>query len=186
MNPKLRAFVDYGPLVAFFAGFYLSGKDMFVATGAVMITTFVVLAISYKIERKLAPVPLFTGCVVGFFGSLTLILKDPAFVMMKPTIIYSCFAALLIGGLTRNKMFLQMVMGKQLTLPDFAWRALTIRFAIFFILLAALNEFVRHNYSMEVWLNFKIFGATGLVFAFSISQTPYISKHFIENRSDDE
>lgn len=186
MNPKLRAFVDYGPLVAFFAGFYLSDKNMFVATGAVMVTTLIVLAISYKVERKLAPVPLFTGIIVTFFGSLTLILKDPAFVMMKPTIIYSFFAALLIGGLARDKMFLEMVMGRQLTLPHFAWRTLTIRFSMFFIMLAALNEYMRHNYSMEVWVNFKVFGATALVFLFSVSQTPYISKHFIETPNDEE
>ncbi len=185
MNPKLRTAIDFGPLIAFGLAFYLSDQNMFIATAAIMAATLIVLPIGYSIERKLAPMPLFTGVIVMFFGGLTLILKDPSFVMMKPTIVYGFFATILLGGLVRDKNFLEMVMGQQLELPHHAWRTLTFRMVGMFIFLAILNEIVRHNMTMDAWVKFKIFGATGIFFVFNLTQVPFIMKHMPQVEEDE-
>ncbi len=186
MPPKLKTALDFGPLLIFLGAFYLTGKDMIQATIAVMVAVILSLIIAFIYERRFPPIPLFTAAIFMFMGGLTVYLDDPKFVMMKPTIVYIGFAAILLGGVLFKKHLLQLLMGEQLNLPEFAWRVLTIRFAAAFLVMALANEIARRQLSEAAWINFKVFGLTILMFLFSITQAPYISKHFIIEKDDEE
>ena len=165
---------DYGPLIAFFTGYMMNGRDLMVATVWLMIATAIATLVLLVIERRVPVMPLVTAGIVGVFGGLTLWLKDDTFIKMKPTIVQLIFAVILLGGLAFGKLLLKPLFGAAWKMRDSAWRTITIRYGLFFIAAAALNEVVWRTQSTDFWVNFKIFGLIGLTVLFSLSQTPLI------------
>jgi len=177
----LRPLVDYGPLAAFFAVYWLA--DLMAATVAIMAATAVALALSLIVERRVPPMPLVTAAIVGVFGGLTLWLNDDTFIKMKPTIVQLIFAAVLLGGLAFRKPLLKPLLGSAWPLDDAGWHKLTLRFALFFLAMAALNEAVWRTQSTDVWVTFKVFGILALTFVFVVSQVYFMRGHM---QHDDE
>ena len=176
MNPQLRRLLmDLGPLILFFAIFQYAG--IFVATGVFMIAILVSLAISWHREKKLSPVPLVTAILVVIFGSLTLYLHNDVFIKVKVTILYSIFGVTLLTGLRFNRLFIKYVFAEAFDLTERGWRGLTLRWGIFFLALAALNEAVWRNTTTATWVSFKVWGIVGLIFLFALAQTPFLLKH---------
>lgn len=176
MNPQLRKLaLDLGPLLIFFAAFKYLG--IFAATGAFMVAVLVALAIGYALEKKLSPMPIFTAVLVVIFGGLTLYLQNDLFIKMKPSVLYAFFGALLLGGLRFNRLFIKYVFGQAFELTEAGWIKLTVRWGIFFLALAALNEAVWRSTSTETWVAFKVWGIIPLLFLFALAQTPLVMKH---------
>jgi intracellular septation protein len=176
MNPQLRKLaLDLGPLLIFFAAFKYLG--IFAATAAFMVAVLIALAIGYAVERKLSPMPIFTAVLVVVFGGLTLYLQDDVFIKMKPTVLYAFFGILLLGGLGFNRLFIKYVFAQAFELDEAGWRKLTIRWGIFFLALALLNEMVWRATSTETWVAFKVWAIIPLLFLFALAQTPLVMKH---------
>jgi len=171
----LRAAVDYGPLAAFFIVYWLA--DLIAATVAIMAATGVVLVIALVVERRVPRMPLVTAAVVGVFGGLTLWLNDDTFIKMKPTIVQLIFAAVLFGGLLFRRPLLKPLLGTAWPLDDDGWHKLTLRFALFFLVMAGLNEAVWRTQTTDVWVTFKVFGIMALTFLFVISQVYFMRTH---------
>ncbi|HEX3937813.1 MAG TPA: septation protein A [Xanthobacteraceae bacterium] len=178
LNPLLKLALDLGPLVLFF--FANSRYGIFVATGTFMVAVLAALAVSFALTRHLPIMPVVTAIIVVIFGGLTLFLHDATFIKVKPTIIYALFGAVLIGGLFFNKPLLGVVFDSLFDLTDEGWRKLTLRWALFFFLLAVLNEIVWRNTSTNVWVDFKVFGVMPLTFVFGALQMPLLKKYAIE------
>ena len=178
LNPLLKLTLDLGPLILFF--FANSHYGIFVATATFMVAVLAALAVSYVLTRHLPIMPVVTAMIVVVFGGLTLILHDATFIKVKPTIIYALFGAVLLGGLFFNKPLLGIVFDSLFELTDEGWRKLTLRWALFFFLLAVLNEIVWRNTSTNVWVDFKVFGVTPLTLVFGALQVPLIKKYTIE------
>ena len=68
-------------------------------------------------------------------------------------------------------------MGKSLNLDPAGWKTLTIRYAIFFVVMAALNELIWRTQSESFWVSFKVFGLLGLTIGFSLLQMPFLGRH---------
>lgn len=173
----LKPVADYGPLAVFF-GVYLKWGLM-PATGALIAATVVALAISLIMVRRVPLMPLITAIVVGIFGGLTLWLHDDTFIKMKPTIVQAILGAILLGGLVVGKPLLKPVMGTAWNMDEAGWRKLTLRFALFFLAMAVLNECVWRTQSTDFWVNFKVFGLFGLTMVFSLAQMPLLQRHRI-------
>jgi len=176
-EPKwLSPTVDYGPLAVFFAAYFMA--DLLTATAALMVATAVALALSLAVRRKVPLLPVITAVIVGVFGGLTLWLEDETFIKMKPTIIQAIFAAVLLGGLALGRPLLKPLLGAALPpMDDVGWRRLTLRYGLFFIAMAALNEAVWRTQSTDFWVTFKVFGIVALTLIFGVAQVPLISRH---------
>ena len=72
------------------------------------------------------------------------------------------FGAVLLGGLIFGKPLLGVVFDSLFHLTEEGWRKLTLRWALFFLALAVLNEIVWRSTSTDVWVNFKVFGVMPL------------------------
>ena len=180
MNAKtppswLKPVTDYGPIAVFFVAYM--ARDLMWATGALMAATAAALVLSLVLARRVPLMPLITAGVVGFFGGLTLWLQDETFIKMKPTIVQLLFAAILLGGLMAGRPLLKPLMGAAWPMDEEGWRRLTLRFAIFFVAMAALNELVWRTQSTDFWVTFKVFGILGLTFVFALAQTPLMRRH---------
>src|ERR1700730_11729333 len=107
INPILKLALDLGPLILFFVAY--GRADLFVATAVFMVATVVALGVGYALTRHVPLMPLATAVIVVGMGSLTLILHSETFIKMKPTIVYTLFGVVLMGGQLMGKPLLAMV-----------------------------------------------------------------------------
>jgi intracellular septation protein len=181
ISPALKLALELGPLVLFFVANARWG--IFAGTAIFMVAVLVALAVSYVLTRRLPIIAVVSGVIVTVFGSLTLFLHDETFIKVKPTIIYALFGATLTFGLIFRKPLLELVFDSVFNLTDEGWRKLTLRWAVFFFFMAALNEVVWRNFSTDTWISFKLFGAVPLTFLFAALQYPLLMKHDAERET---
>ncbi|SOC08780.1 inner membrane-spanning protein YciB [Rhodobacter maris] len=185
--PALKAALDFGPLLVFFAAFFLF-KDHpvtlwgesyggFVLATAIFVPVLVVaMAALWALTGRLAPMQIATLVLVVVFGGLSIWFNDPRFFKMKPTLIYLLFAGLLGFGLLRGKPWLQLVMDGAIPMAPEGWVILTKRLVAFFVFLAIANETIWRLFSDTVWVNFKTFGLPVLLMGFFAAQAPLFSR----------
>lgn len=178
LHPFARLGLDLGPLVIFFFANALWG--IFAATAVFMAAMIVSVTAGFLIERRLSPMPLITAALVLVFGGLTLWLNNDTFIKIKPTILYVIFAAVLLGGLAMGRLFIKALLSATFRLPDHAWRVLTWRWAIYFVLIAVANEIVWRNATTDQWVAFKVWGIFPLTLLFAFAQTPFLLRNQIE------
>ncbi|MDA1099805.1 MAG: septation protein A [Proteobacteria bacterium] len=183
-NPILKLSLEIGPLALFFLANARAG--LFWATGVFMVAIIVSLSITWMLERRLPTLPLVTGIFVLIFGGMTLYLQDELFIKLKPTIVNTLFAAILLAGLFWGKSFLKSLMGSMFPMTDQGWRVLTLRWAMFFVVLALLNEIVWRNTSTDNWVSFKVFGIMPLTIIFSVLQLPTMNRHRLPEGSSED
>ncbi|MCP4070120.1 MAG: septation protein A [Hyphomicrobiales bacterium] len=192
-RPALKLALELGPLVVFFlANKYgealaemfpiladLGGK-IFVGTALFMVAMVISLVASRILLGTLAVMPLVTGFFVLVFGGLTLYLQNDIFIKMKPTIVNLIFAGILLGGLVFGKSLLAYVFDSAFKLDDAGWKKLTLRWGLFFVCLAILNELVWRNFSTDFWVTFKVWAIMPLSMIFMMAQLPLLKAHSIE------
>jgi intracellular septation protein len=196
INPILKLVLELGPLALFFGAYWLGSKEpagstilgvpmtpLLKATGVMMVTVVVTLAISYALLRRIPIMPLVTAIIVIIFGSLTFYFHDETFIKMKPTALYLLFGGALLGGLAINRPLLPILFDGALNVTAEGWRKLTWRWAFFFLALAALNEIVWHKFSESTWVAFKTFGIMPLTILFALAQAPLVMRY---EAKDDE
>ena len=144
-----------------------------------MVAVVVALAANWLLVRRLAIMPLVSGAVVLVFGTLTVVLQDDLFIKIKPTIINSLFGTALLGGLAFGKPLLEMVFDGVMSLTEEGWKKLTVRWALFFFVLAILNEVVWRTQTTDFWVSFKVFGILPITLVFSALQYPLMMRYAI-------
>ena len=198
LSPGLKLLLDLGPLLLFFfansrpqffapllrpflAEPLITGEHagIFVATAVFIPAILAALAISYALTLHIAVMPVVTAVIVVVFGGLTLALQNETFIKMKPTLVYVLFAVTLLGGLAFKKPLLGMVFDSVFNLTDEGWRKLTLRWGVFFAVMAVLNEIIWRNFSTDAWVNFKVFGFLPLTMIFAAMQFPLLQKYSV-------
>ncbi|MEQ1615198.1 MAG: septation protein A [Hyphomicrobiaceae bacterium] len=172
----LKMLVEIGPLVVFFAVNYAT-KNLFLATGIFMVSTAISLGVSYRMFGRLPPMLLVSSVLVFVLGGMTLWLQEATFIKLKPTIVYSLFAIVLLSGLAFGKHYLRLLIGEVFKLSPQGWKILTFRWAAFFLGMAVLNEIVWRNFSDDFWIAFKLVGAIPLTIVFGVAQLSLMKRY---------
>ncbi|EPE95869.1 septation protein A [Rhizobium grahamii] len=191
-HPMLKLALELGPLLIFFfanlRGAWLVerfpvllelGGPLFVATALFMAATVISLIVSKVMLGHLPIMPFVSGIVVVIFGSLSIYLQNETFIKMKPTIVNALFGVSLLGGLAFGKSLLGYVFNAAFQLDSEGWRKLTVRWGIFFLFLAVLNEVIWRNFSDDFWVAFKVWGTMPITIIFTMAQMPLIMKHTV-------
>jgi len=181
INPFLKLTLEIGPLLLFFAANARWG--IFVATGIFMAAVVVALVASYLVMHRVPVMTIVSALIVVVFGGLTLVLQNDLFIKLKPTIIYLLFAAVLLGGLVFGKPVLELVFDSVFDLTEEGWRKLTVRWGVFFVALAILNEIVWRTQTTDFWVSFKLFGVVPLTFLFAALQYPLLTRYDAKRQS---
>jgi intracellular septation protein len=185
----LRPALELGPLVVFFlvnakADLIFgneASQNIFYATAAFMMAIVLSLGVSYAKFRRIPTMPLVTGVFVLVFGTLTLVLHDELFIKIKPTLVNLLFAAGLLMAAGLKKPLLKQLFDGAFQITDEGWMVLTLRWGLFFVVLAAINEIVWRNFSTEFWASFKIFGIMPLTIVFAMAQAGVLSRYALRN-----
>ncbi len=174
----LKPACDYGPLLVFLVVYFAS--DILTATAALMAATVFAVVVSWVVTRAIPWLPLFAAAILGVFGGLTLAFEDEIWLKIRPTVMQVVFAVALYGSLLLGKPLLKLLINRAFAMPDTAWRVLTLRFALFFLVMAGLNEVVWRTQSTDFWVTFDTVGQMGINFIFAMSQLPYMLRHHEE------
>lgn len=172
----MKAIVDLIPVILFFVAY--SFYDFYVATWVLMgalVAQIVLLKAFGKPVEKMHWITLFL--VIGF-GALTLFLRDPMFLMWKPTVVNWLFAGAMLGSqLWMKRSIMKRMLDSVADFPDFVAARLSYAWALFLFLLGVLNLYVAYNFSEAFWVNFKLFGLIGLTLAFTVAQGFYLARY---------
>ena len=183
--PGARLAIDLGPLVVFFGVNAWGG--IFAATIAFMIAMVAAMLISQLKYRHISPMLWFSAAMVVVLGGITVWLHDETFIKIKPTIYYSTVAALLLFGLATRRNLLKAVLGSAYPgLSDRGWQILTRNWALFFIVMACLNEAVWRTTSTDFWVGFKLWGFLPATFLFALAHVPMLVRHGMQLEAREE
>ena len=172
----MQLFIEYFPLLVFFIINSIAG--IYWATGSLIVAAFVQI-FYYKIKKEKIPAKqwIIFGLIV-VFGGLTIYLQNDAFLKWKVTIINAFFAgALLVSNTFFKKNIIKEFLAESLSLPENIWSRLNLAWAMFFLFCSGLNYYIAFNYDLDTWVNFKVFGLTGLMFLFSITSILFLYKY---------
>jgi len=171
----MKFLYDLFPVILFFISYKM--YDIFIATAVAIIATLIQIIFAYMRNKKVDKMLLFNGIIITLLGGLTILLKDKTFIMWKPSVIYWALSlSLLISNSFFNKNLIKLAIGHQVQLKDIYWNKLNWATTFFFTSLGFINLYVAFNFDENTWVNFKLFGITGLLFIYIIFITFYLTK----------
>lgn len=172
----MKILLDYLPIALFAGAYYL--RDIYFATVVLIVALFLQVAWMWSTTRKLPKMQLATAILALILGGITLILHDPSFIKMKPTVLYGAFALVLLGSqYIGEKPLIQRMLASNMKLPDAVWRRVNVMWAGFFLFCGVLNFYVARDFAEATWVNFKLFGMFGLTLVFVLLQGVYLARH---------
>lgn len=187
--PLLKLSLELGPLIVFFVANAFGQKlidniplfqgfddPLYPATAFFMVAMAISLLLSWLLMKRIAVMPVVTAIVLAVFGTLTFVFQDTTFIKMKPTIVNALFGTVLLGGLLFGQSLLKYVFGEVYKLKPQGWLVLTVRWGLFFFVLAGLNEVVWRAFP-DYWVAFKVWGVMPLTVVFSMLQLPILQKY---------
>lgn len=181
----MQLLFDVLPVIVFFVVYRLFG--IYAATVAIIATMAVQIAYQWLRYRKVNRMFLVSGILVAVFGGITLVLRNPIFIQWKPTIVNWLFAAVFLGSqFIGKKTLIERVMGHAIELEPAFWRQLNMMWVAAFLGLGAANLYVVYHFPEKTWVDFKLFGMTGLLLLVAVSQAVWISIKTAKSRSHGE
>ena len=146
-----------------------------------IVATFLQIGLLALLRRKIEPMLWISLGIIVVFGGATLVLRDETFIKWKPTVLYWLFgSALALSELLLRRNLIRSMLGAQVELPDAVWRRLNWSWVAFFAFMGAANLLVAFNFTTDQWVNFKLFGATGLMLLFVVGQALFLARHVEE------
>lgn len=172
----MKFLFDLFPVILFFVIFKIYG--IYAATAAAIAATFVQIGWVWLRHRKVDSMLWISLAIIVLLGGATLLLQNEMFIKWKPTVLYWLFALiLLLSALFFKKNLIQVMLGKKMTLPTVVWGKLNMSWIVFFMLMGGINIHIAFNYSIDTWVNFKLFGSFGLMLTFVIMQAIILAKY---------
>lgn len=147
--------VDFLPILGFI--FVANKGKVYQATSVLMLLTIATTVYTYVKEKRLPYITLYVAFITIFFGSATLHRHNMTYLQLRDTLYdLSLFIVFSLGLLFRVSV-LKLSLHKLFTLTDKSWNLMTKGWALFFLLCAVTNEYLRRAGTIEAWLNFKEF-----------------------------
>ncbi len=175
----LKLLIEIFPLVLFFYAYDSEHRESIYLATKIFMAAMVVSMIASKIVfKKIGLILWISGGLVVVLGGATIYFKSDLFIKLKPTILYGFFALSLLGGMAFGKYFLRNVFAAGFPpMPEEAWRKLTLRFGLFYIFNAILNEIIHRNFTLETWIATKLWLFIPLSLLFMMAQMPLLMKY---------
>lgn len=181
----MKFIFDLFPVIVFFVAY--KTYDIYVATAVAIVATLVQIGWVWLRHRKVDKMLWMSLAAIGLLGGATLMLQDELFIMWKPTVLYWLFSAiLLVSSAFFKKNLIQALLEKQLVLPERVWGKLNASWIMFFIFMGGINLHIAYGYSLDTWVNFKLFGSTGLMIIFVVAQVMMLGKYVKHPEEDKE
>ena len=179
----MKLLFDLFPVILFFVAFKIQG--IYVATSVAIAATVAQIIWTKWRHGKVDTMLWVSFAIIGVFGGATLLLHDETFIKWKPTVLYWMFSAILLASnLFFKKNLMRSLLQEKIALPLHIWNRLNLSWSLFFAALGFINLYVEFSYSTDAWVNFKLFGFTGLMVVFILGQSVWLAKYVDEKKEN--
>ena len=179
----MKLLFDLFPVLLFFIAFKFQG--IYVATTVAIAATVAQIIWTKFRHGKVDTMLWVSFAIISVFGGATLLLHDETFIKWKPTVLYWLFSViLLVSNVMFNKNLMRSLLQEKIALPLHIWNRLNLGWSLFFAVLGFVNLYVAFNYSTDAWVNFKLFGFTGLMLVFILAQSAWLAKYVDEKKEN--
>jgi intracellular septation protein len=180
---------DFGPVFLFMITYNVMNRidqerAIIFASAAIIISTVLALIWSLWKHNRVPYIAIATTVAVSLFYGATIFTGDAIYAKIKPTFMNLLFATAILGSVLFGRNIWKLAFGGAFDLPDQVWTHLAVRWGLFFVFLAVLNEFIWRNYSEAFWANFKFFGVLPITILFALSNIPITLKWFGKSEDD--
>lgn len=174
--------LDFGPLLIFFGTFHWMRRNnpdeaLFIAAAIFAVAAIIAMTFGWVKHRNVSFVLIFSTLLIVGTTALAFLFDNKVFLFMRPTVINGLMGLGVLGGVVIGKNVLKLLLGGTFTLPEKAWNILAIRWGIFFLCIALINEVVWRTQTESFWVNFKTFGFFPMTLLFTFAQIPFIQRH---------
>lgn len=181
IGPKLKATLEFGPILGFVAVYLLVREQTYTLAGrdwdgfVLLVGGFVPVvlassAVMWRLTGRITPMQVLTLIIMTLSGALTVGFNDERFFKMRTTVVCLTLSAILWVGLARGQAWLEGVMGGVVALSPAGWTFLTRRFAAVLLVLATANEAVWRNFSTDIWVAYDTFVMPAAFFGYLVWQ----------------
>jgi len=191
---RLKIAIDYGPIIAFGAAFFLvpvlgiapRAEALIWASGVLAVTSVIAVIAGLVLEKRIAWLPLIAAILGIPFAILTVVFKDPVFIKIKMTIVNVLIGGGLLVALGLGKNPFKALLGSSLQLKDAAWPRLTVYYALFYLLMAVANEFIWRTQTDAVWVSWKMGSLIGGPILLTLALIPFLMKNMVTGDTEGE
>lgn len=176
----INTLCEFGPILSFILAFEI--WDFKAGTIAMMGTVLVALFVLKRTENHLPIFALLSTITVILFGGVSLVVDIPSIFILRDTIFDGLFGAVLLVSVFMKKPLFQYLFHNVFAITFRGWNILSLRWGVFFILLALSNEWIRHMVTPEAWVLAKVLMIVAS-FVFGILQFPMIRRHRLPEAS---
>ncbi|TAG50192.1 MAG: septation protein A [Betaproteobacteria bacterium] len=173
----MQFILEYAPIILFFAAYKL--KDIYFATGVAIVASILAIAYAWFVTKKVTTMQWLSLGIIVVFGGATLLLHDETFIKWKPSALYGALGLTLLFGKLVMKRDWVGILFKQANIqaPAAVWTRITWAWIVFFAFMAALNGYIATYFSLDAWVNFKVWWAMGIFFAFTIGNVLLLARY---------
>lgn len=171
-----RIAYNLATVVVFFVVFKFSG--IYAATIVVMTSVVAEVLWTALRHKRVSRLQWFGLFLVISLGGATLIFRNEIFIKWRPTGVYWLIAlAFLVSMLALGKNPIRLILGRWVTLPDPRWTRLAWSWVGILTALGFANLVVAYQLSTEIWVNWRVFGAPGLILVIIVAQCIWLREH---------
>ena len=183
----MQPLIDLLPIIAFVVAYWLT--DLHTAIAVIMAAMALQVAGTWLVKRTVSRMLLISAALVIGLGGISLLLKNDLIFKWKPTVLNWLFAAIFLGSRYIGERpiaqrFMETVTKDEFILSPKDWQRLNLMWVLFFLFSGAANIFVAYRYPEAVWVNFKVFGLTGMTLAFALLQGVWLSNRAPEGGNE--
>lgn len=160
--------IEFLPVIIFFVSYKMT-SNLILATTLIVGSCVVAIIAEAIITKKLSRMQVFLVFAVLIFGVPTILLKDPSIIKWKVTVVNMILAtAIFFFQFILKKNPFELLLGKELPLPDKAFATLSVYWMVFFFFSGMLNIVIAFylpdlfgitkEYAEELWVDYKTFG----------------------------
>jgi len=170
----MQMLLEFFPLAAFVAAYFLSGQDMYLATMVLMAAMVISLAILWIRTKKLPRIFAVSTLLVLALGALTVLLRNAHFIQWKPSVLMWAIAlAFLASAFIGREPLAQRVMQPALgetKLERRDWLKLNTAWVLYGLVVGAINLIVVYTVSEAHWVMVKLVIVMGSMLLFIAGQ----------------
>jgi len=169
--------LEYAPIILFFVAYKL--YDIYIATAAAIAASAIAIGYAAVATRKVTSMQWLSLAIIVVFGGATLLLHDETYIKWKPSVLYGSMAAiLLVGKVVFRRDWIEVIFRQAgIQAPPPIWSRTTWSWIVFLCAMAGLNLYVAERFSLDAWVNFKVWWATALFIVFMLANVLLLMRY---------